>query len=120
MMQTKTAAMVAAELRRVADALDHDPMAVIPTAMLTFYGNDYGAEDKGKAAFLNIARLLPRPISKERFTECDFAVGAGSDGALWYRATISRSAICTIVEPARPAVYHCEPILSDAEEEAIA
>jgi len=119
-MTTTTAAMVAAELRRVADALDHDPQAVIPTAMLTFYANDYGAQDKGKASFLNIARLLPRPISKERSNDTDFEVGAGSDGALWYRATIRRSAICTIVEPARPAVYHCEPILSDAEEEAIA
>jgi len=41
------------------------------------------------------------------------------DYALRYNIEIPRNTVCELVEPAKPAVYRCEPLLSDEEEAAI-
>ena len=112
---------IAAELRRVADALDKEPEAKLPQPMLSFYCNDCGAEDKGKAQFLQTVRLLPRPLAKEP-SDTVYQIEHGrSDAAaaVWIRAQIDRSSVCTIVEPAKPAVYDCPALLSLEEEEEL-
>ena len=114
------ASEVAMELRRVADALDAKPETNLVQPMLSFYCNSYGEGDKGKAIFLATARLLPRPLNKE-FDGNSYEIEHGKDGksAVWVRACISRENVCELVEPAKPAVYRCEPLLSEAEDEAI-
>jgi hypothetical protein len=117
-MANPTAGQVAAELRRVADALDRHPEVEVSTAFLTFHGNDYFSTDNGREKFLNTVKVLPRPLKKT------FGVGIieveNLTSALRTRAYIDRSAVCEIVEPAKPAVYHCPSLLSDEEmDEAI-
>ena len=112
---------IAAELRRVADALDREPEAKLPQPMLSFYCNDYGAADKGKAQFLQTVRLLPRPLAKEP-SDTVYQIEHGRNdaaAAVWIRAQINRSSVCTIVEPAKPAVYDCPALLSLEEEEEL-
>ena len=112
-----TAGQVAAELRRVADALDKEPEAVISTPWLSFYCNNYSLPEKGKLAFLALARILPRPLTK-KMSDNYMELEAISD-TLRLAVQINRSAVCTLVEPAKPAVYHCEPLLSVEEEAQI-
>ena len=112
-----TAGAVAIELRRVADALDKEPETPFEQPMVSFYCNDYLAADKGKTAFLNVVRLLPKPLTKkpsDTVMELEYKTDA-----ILLRAQIDRSAVCTLVEPAKPAVYRCEPLLSQDEEAAL-
>lgn len=112
-----TAGMVAIELRKLADALDVQPDAemVKPTVFFHAYEKD---------EFLAIARLMPRPIKKS-------VSDAGDDR--WARvrveyispamdvdASVPQSKTCELIEPAKPAVYRCAPILSEEEEAAVA
>jgi hypothetical protein len=39
--------------------------------------------------------------------------------SIWLGVSIDRSVVCEIVEPAKPAVYRCEPILSLEEENGL-
>jgi|ERR1035437_253782 hypothetical protein len=111
-----TAGAVASELRRIADALDKEPGAEIEKVSLYF--SHLSHKDK----FLTLARLLPRPLLKSYTSnndnEGDLELRYDS-AALSLNAYINRSAVCTVVEPAKPAVYKCEPLLSDAEEAAV-
>jgi hypothetical protein len=117
-MANPKASEVAAELRRVADALDRHPDVEVSTPFLTFHGDDHFVADKGKEKFLNTVKILPRPLNKN-FTPSIVEV-ENDNPALRVRAYINRSAICEIVEPAKPAVYHCPSLLSDEEmDEAI-
>ena len=110
-----TAGMVALELRRIADALDREPDAEVVAPMMTFYCNSYSAPDKGKQVFLNTVRLLPRPLVKE-FSGITIEIENPNKSVVWLRASIAREVVCEIVEPARPAVYNCAPLLSDQED----
>ena len=71
-----------------------------------------------KATFLELAKVVPRPLTKKiRFegtTYEDYTLEG--DG---FVLGIPRSALCVIVEPARPARYECPSILSEAEEAAL-
>lgn len=109
------AGLVAIELRRLADALDAQPDAEIIKPMVTFFGYD-------KASFLSTVRLMPRPLTK-RVTEV---------GSTWARlrvdhenrsiditASVPQSLTCELVEPAKPAVYRCDSILSEEEDAAM-
>lgn len=106
------AGVVAAELRKIADALDAQPDAEIIKPYISFLGNT-------KEEFLSTARLLPRPLAKK-------IEGAESKWpsmrltctgmAIHVSASVPQSLTCELVEPARPAVYRCDPILSEAEE----
>lgn len=67
----------------------------------------------GKESFLNAVAQMPHPFSK---------VYKGDDFAVVYRGAgvviehyAKRDRVCRIVEPAKPAVYECEPLLSPAE-----
>lgn len=105
---------VAMELRKLADSLDKEPEADVPIAFLHFYACD------DKARFLALAAAFPHPFAKE------YEDGERGNLELKYETsaaifTVSclRSAVCRIVEPAKPAVYECEPLLSLEEDIAL-
>jgi hypothetical protein len=108
---------LAAELRIFADRLDTNPEVPISTGMLCFY--HWSKEEKDN--FLNVARLLPRP-AKKRISgsaerpeiEIDY-----DSSPLRICASISQAFTCELIEPAKPAVYRCEPILSPDEDAAL-
>jgi hypothetical protein len=113
-----TAGQIAQELRRIADAFDKEPETVMEKPMLSFHCNNYSAANKGKAAFLAAVRLLPKPLKKEP-SDTSYEVGYGrmdSKVAVWSRAVIDRASVCTLIEPAKPAVYDCPSLLSVEEE----
>lgn len=103
---------VAAELRKLAEGLESDPEAEVSQPWITFW--------PGKEAFLSLARLLPRPISKKYdANDVTLAYGSPSGTPIYVRAVAGRTLVCRLVEPAKPAVYECEPLLSEAEEAQI-
>ena len=106
------ASELATKLRTLADSLDKAPDAeIIPYVSITPRNND-------KQTFLELAKVLPRPLTKkilnEGTTYAEFALEG--DG---FTLSIPRSKICFIVEEARPARYECPTILSDEEEAAL-
>lgn len=105
------ASEVAAELRRIADALDKEPAALIYRPILAFYCRE-------KEHFINLARLLPKPLKKV-WREHTVELHADSSNLI-LSADIPRNLVCELIEPAKPAVYRCEPLLSPEEEEALA
>ena len=103
---------VANELRRIADSLSAQPDAEVQKAWVTFYC-------ASKELFLSTFRALPRPLAKKYDTDGDSwdrvhleHRGTGVD----LDCSVYRSTICELVEPAKEAVYRCEPLLSDEEE----
>lgn len=107
---------VATELRKLADSLDKNPEASIQAPMVAFYHHLKSEKD----AFLSVCRILPRPLVKSLAQygsgDPDIQIKYVTD-AISIKASIPQSLTCTMVEPAKPAVYHCDPILS-AEEDA--
>ncbi|HXF12266.1 MAG TPA: hypothetical protein VN517_03875 [Terriglobales bacterium] len=112
-MSTTTAGKVAAEFRKLADSLDANPEAEIEKPSIYFYCD-------AKNNFVSTVKLLPRPLAK---TVSD------KDDPKWARvrveyrtdvidveASIPQSLTCELIEPAKPAVYRCDPILSLEEE----
>ena len=100
-------------LRKLADLLEKHPEAKIGTAYFSigFYEKD---------SFLAMARDLPRPFEKTygdgEYGELSVSFGDIAKSG-WVRLSIPRKTACRLVEPAKPAVYDCDPILS-ADEEA--
>ena len=110
-----TAGQVASELRKLADALDKEPDASIVSPSIYFCCSYCG--EASKPAFLAIAKLLPRPLNKKpRGDEYRLEYSTKN---LSVQAYIERNQICTLIEPAKPAVYDCPSILSEAEEAAL-
>jgi hypothetical protein len=107
-----TAAETATELRRIADALDkHPELSIEPYLSIH-------AESDDKETFLSLAKIMPRPMEKG----IDFPDSTYEDFKLehkFWRIKIPRSAMCVLVEPARPARYECPSILSAEEEAAL-
>lgn len=106
---------VAAELRRLADALDREPETAVQTAWLTFYCGS-------KEIFLNMARLIPRPFVRRcdeggnGYDRLHLEYGGFSPGhPIHVDCSVLRTQISALVTPARAAVYECEPLLSDEE-----
>lgn len=110
-MYSVKAGEVAQELRKLADALDKEPEILIPQAFM-FLSCRY--ESNGREMFLNLARLMPRPLVKKQ-DGADLELTYRGD-ALSVKAYVEQSKVCTLKEPARPAVYECEPLLSQEEE----
>lgn len=113
-----TAHEVATELRKFADRWDSDPEAKIAKPSIWWYFYSKNDKDMFKA----IARLLPRPISKEiehPDSSRPMMVVRSNGEIVDFYIHIPQSATCRIIEPARPAVYDCESILSEAEEAEI-
>jgi hypothetical protein len=110
-----TAGQVAIELRKLADALDAQPDAKIIRPYVFFMGDE-------KDSFLNTARLLPRPLKKklddygDKYRKIRIMYDTP---AISIEASVPQSLTCELVEPAKPAVYRCAPILSDAEEAGV-
>lgn len=109
-----TAHEVATELRKLADSLDRSPETIITKPSIYFYCNT-------KDEFIASASFVPRPFAKYE---------SGSDDrwrririkhvtpALEVDASVEKALTCELIEPAKPAVYRCVPILS-LEEEAV-
>lgn len=103
---------IATELRKLADALDVNPEAEHQKAWLWFYCDT-------KAQFLSAASIVPRPFRKrddtpnEKYSRIHLE---HNTPALQVDASIYKHLTCELVEPARPAVYRCDPILSALEE----
>ena len=104
---------IANELRKLADALDKEPEAELEQPSVLFYHWGEGQKDK----FLNLARLMPRPFEKQ-YAGDDLKIVRDA-GAIRVSGMINRTAVCEMVEPAKPAVYRCDPILSETEEAEI-
>jgi hypothetical protein len=102
----------ALKLRRLARDLEEAPEAEIHTYVSIAPVND------DKQTFLELAKVLPRPLTKkirhEGTSYEDFTLEG--DGFVLH---IPRSKMCILVEPARPARYECPSILSDEEEAAL-
>ena len=102
----------ALKLRRLARDLEKAPEAEINTYVSITPVND------DKQTFLELAKVLPRPLTKkiryEGASYEDFTLEG--DG---FVLGIPRSKMCILVEPARPARYECPSILSDEEEAAL-
>jgi len=117
-MSNPTAGQVAAELRRIADSFDREPNTVVGTPMVSFHCNDYIAADKGKSVFLNVARILPRPLVKV-FGSSDVELRNPDTSIVRLWAAIDRNSICELVAPAKPAEWRCAPLLSPEEESTL-
>ncbi len=106
------ASEVAAELRKFADRLDTNPEAKIKAPTVLFYH----WSEKDKEAFLEVAKLMPRPVVKGEDTcKTELQIRYQSP-AMEITAAIPKSISCKLVEPARPAVYDCITILSPEED----
>lgn len=108
-MSTTTAGKVAIELRKLADLLDSHPDVEVTKPWLNFYGYD-------KGTFASIVKLLPRPLAKSVDTYTDEKLRrirvAYKTDAIEIDASVPQHLTCELVEPAKPAVYRCDPILS--------
>ena len=111
------AADVAADLYKLADSLRQHPNLDIKRPWISFYCDT-------KQEFLNGATVLPRPFNKSVSEE-------GSErwarirlrhvtDAIDVDLSVLKSLTCELVEPAKPAVYRCDPILSALEEASLA
>ena len=106
------ASELATKLRTLADGLDKAPDAEIHTHV------SISPKDDDKATFLDLAKVLPRPLTKKiRHAGTNYEdFTLEGDGFI---LSIPRSKICILVEPARPAQYECPSILSEEEEAAL-
>ena len=104
---------VSTELRKLADALDREPEAEIPYAVVNF-------DASSKESFLAVAKAMPRPIEKEvtdsRWPQLRLKY---KNDAITLWADVAQSLSCELVTPTHDAVYKCEPILSLIEEAAL-
>jgi hypothetical protein len=113
-----TATAISAELRKLADAIEHIPMLMeLPRPEIEFRCKYIGPQ--GKSMFLELARVFPRPFAKgpqQYDEEGGFEIRYTAD-ALIATAVIERSKVCKMIEPEKiiPAVYDCEPLLSESE-----
>lgn len=102
------ASEVAKELKKLAEAIEQGGELDIPYAFIHF--NFYN-----KDSFLEFAKaIMLRPFEK-KYTDYDLRLQYHTD-AIQVWAQIARKTVCTLVEPAKPAVYDCDPILSPTEE----
>lgn len=110
-----TASMVAAQLRMLADALDKEPDAIIRPAWVSFHCNT-------KEEFLNVARLLPRPLQKSidspgrNFARYQLEYLSPT---MDVHCSVPQSTTCKLIRPAQPAVYDCDPLLPEFESQAV-
>ncbi len=101
-----------ANLRKLADLLEkHGEAEIRMTSANVWVGK--------KEPFLALAKAFPRPFSKkyEERTYGDIELEHGvlqETGVICLR--IERTAVCEMIEPARPAKFHCPSIFSPEEE----
>ncbi len=103
---------VAIALRELADRFDSDPEADVQKPDVWWFCND-------KESFKRIVKFIPRPLAKridDPNSMYPYLIVDHKGDGLHVEARITQSKICHIVEPARPAQFECEPILSAEEE----
>lgn len=112
------ASEVATELRNLADRIEKLGDAEVSRPFVYFSHSSYG--DNKKERFVALAKVLPRPLKKT------YGEGSHPDMKLEFSnesisvlSVIPRSEVCEIVEPARPAKYHCPSIFTTDEEDAL-
>ena len=110
-----TAHEVATELRKLADSIDREPETETP--VFSIYASCRYMGEKGKKLFLVLAPLLPHPLQKV-FKDDEVRLLFKTE-ALHFQTYVERSLVCTLVEPAKEAVYRCEPLLSEQEEASL-
>lgn len=109
-----TAGAVAIELRKLADSLDQNPAAEVPSLHVYFSCSYLGA--KSKDIFLGLVKIMPRPLKKEY--KSDEVWVKYDPEVISVAAFVERSKVCELVEPAKSAIYRCEPLLSEDETES--
>lgn len=105
------AGAVAIELRKLADSLDKEPATEIGEPHISLWAET-------KEEFMTFSRALPRPVKKQTdiVGETTYILLTHYDGPLAASVRVPQSFVCELVEPAKPAVYKCTPILSAEEE----
>jgi hypothetical protein len=107
---------IATELRKMADGLDAQPEANLPQPTVYWYCDT-------KPEFIASVPFIPRPLNKRedkdgpesmRRIRLDYNVPS-----IRITTSVYKSLTCELVEPAKPAVYRCDPILSALEEVAL-
>jgi len=112
-----TAREIAQELRKLADHYAGLGETELPKPTLQF------SCWSDKEGFLAAVRALPHPLVKDYGEEGDeySSVRVTFKGeAMDAVAYAMRKTVCKMVEPARPARFECEPLLSEQEEEELA
>jgi len=107
---------IASDLRKLADALEQATDKTVISPKLSF-----GA-GSNREQFLGAVAVMPHPFDKvipSTSNEYDIVRLEHKMSSLIVETWAFRTAACRIVEPARPAVYDCEPLLSAIEEEAL-
>jgi hypothetical protein len=108
-----TAKEVAIELRKLADSLEVGGETMVDRAYVYFAPST-------KEEFLATARLMPRPLGKKEDSYGDSRYHKiyveHKSPAMHVSVSVLKSLTCELVEPARPAVYRCAPILSEEED----
>jgi hypothetical protein len=108
-----TAHEIANKLREIADRFDAQPELQLESASLHFH-------PYGKQHFLNTVSLMPRPFKKSVPSWDDESIQIEHENdAVKVYATAKRKLACRLITPAQPAVYDCDPLLSQAEEDAL-
>lgn len=110
-----TAIEIATDLRALADHYEKLGDIKLPKPRLVFHGED-------KSQFVACSQALPRPIEKVYPTR-----DGDYESVRFYHHLRSldveswawRVVACRVVEPPKPAVYECDPILSETEEAEI-
>lgn len=104
---------IAAALRFLADHLDRYPDLEQKRPWVNFYCGT-------KEEFLAGAQILPRPIKKsengDHSESWSRIILTHEIPAIDLQVSVLKSLTCELVEPAKPAVYRCDPILSAIEE----
>ena len=107
---------LATDLAKLAEHLKQQPDLEIGTFYLTNESYNTTGEQ-----FKAIAKSFPKPLHKRVTSygtgESDIILESPKDGegfTLHFR--VPQNKVCKIVEPARPAVYDCEPLLTPEEE----
>ena len=111
------ASEVALELRKVADALYKEPDMEVAKVMVTFFCSSWAVKNK-KQSFMNLVRLLPRPL-KKTLNDHEYLLENEDQSVIWLQCRIDRSEVCTLIAPAKEAKWSCELLLSDDEEASL-
>lgn len=106
-----------AGLRQLADYLENNPDIPTPSSTtVTACATDYLNEEGTKHNMQAVAKC-PGPWSKE--FDDSFLTLTRKFAGIELQVFCNRNHVCKMVEPAKPAVWDCEPLLSAKEFEEL-
>lgn len=113
----KTSRTLALNLRKLADWLDSKPEFPV---MDVVAGPPYQSYHGNKDAFIAAVRAIGSGTKGKGVLDSylRFEANTCPEGTE-YSLQVNRESVCTLIKPAQPAVYDCEPLLSQAEEAEI-